>query len=135
MKRWYAVVFLGACCVLALTERIVHSESKSTPSGAQVHLVITDQTFDDNNEVPVLTPQKLQVKVGKDAAKIEQLIPAQGDNAESAASTCWAIWAAVEPDAGTPELAMRWSRMANTGSPPWAAYVRWEACVEAVCIR
>jgi hypothetical protein len=67
--------------VLVLTERMVHSESKSTPSAAQVHLVITDQTFDNNSEVPALTPQKLQVKVGKDAAKIEQLIPAQGDNA------------------------------------------------------
>ena len=81
MKRYYAVVFLGACCVLAVTERIVRSESKSTPGVEQVHLVITDQTFEDNSEFPVLTPQKLQVKVGKDTAKIEQLIPAQGDNA------------------------------------------------------
>src|SRR5262252_8017389 len=25
---------------------------------------------------------------------------------------------------------MRWSRMANTGSPPWAAYVRWKPALK-----
>jgi hypothetical protein len=81
MKRYYALVIFGAIFVLALAERIVYSDSKATPSPVQVHLVITDQTFDDKSEVPVLSPQNLKVKVGKDEAKIQQLIPAQGDNA------------------------------------------------------
>src|SRR5215469_9186040 len=80
MKRYLAVLLFSACCVLALTERIVHSESKAAPSAAQVHLVITNQTFDDKGEPPVLTAQNMEVKVGKDEAKVEQLIPAQGDN-------------------------------------------------------
>ena len=81
MNRYFAVLLFSACCVLALTERIVHSESKATPSAAQVHLVITDQTFDDKGEPPVLSAQNLQVKVGKDEAKVQQLVPNQGDNA------------------------------------------------------
>src|SRR5215469_11361976 len=81
MKRHLAVLLFAACCALALTERIVHSESKAAPSAAQVHLVITNQTFDDKGEPPVLTAQNMEVKVGKDEAKVEQLIPAQVDNA------------------------------------------------------
>ena len=81
MKRHLAVLLFAACCALALTERIVHSESKAAPSAAQVHLVITNQTFDDKGEPPVLSAQNLQVKVGKDEAKVQQLVPAQGDNA------------------------------------------------------
>jgi len=44
-------------------------------------MVITDQAFSDNSEVPVLRPDAVQVKQGKNLLKVDQLIPAKGDNA------------------------------------------------------
>jgi hypothetical protein len=68
-------------CMLAVGARVVHSQEKTTPSTVQVHMVITDQAFSDNSEVPVLRPDAVQVKQGKNLLKVDQLIPAQGDNA------------------------------------------------------
>jgi len=72
---------LGVFCILALSGRMVHSQGKAVPGTVQVHMVITDQAFNDNSEVPVLRQDNVQVKVGKDAVKVEHLIPAQGDSA------------------------------------------------------
>jgi hypothetical protein len=44
-------------------------------------MVITDQALSDNSEVPVLRQDNLQVKQGKTVLKVDQVIPAQGDNA------------------------------------------------------
>ena len=44
-------------------------------------MVITDQAFSDSSEVPALRPDNIKVKQGKDLLKVDQLIPAQGDNA------------------------------------------------------
>jgi hypothetical protein len=44
-------------------------------------MVVTDQAFSDNSEVPVLRPDAVQVKQGKNLLKVDQLIPAKGDNA------------------------------------------------------
>ena len=76
-----AIGLLSVCCILALSARIGHSQGKAVPSTVQVHMVITDQAFNDNSEVPVLRQDNVQVRVGKDAVKVEHLIPAQGDSA------------------------------------------------------
>ncbi len=82
MKRFNLVIaFVSVCFILALSVRIVHSQGKASPATVQVHLVITDQAFNDSSEVAALRPENIQAKVGKDAAKIEQLIPARDDNA------------------------------------------------------
>jgi hypothetical protein len=67
--------------VLALSARIAQSQEKSTSSTVQVHMVITDQAFSDNSEIPALRPENVQVKQRKNVLKVEQLIPAKGDNA------------------------------------------------------
>lgn len=68
-------------CVLAVGAGVLHSQEKAAPSTVQVHMVITDQTFSDNSEIPVLRPDTVQVKQGKNPLKVDQLIAAQGDNA------------------------------------------------------
>jgi hypothetical protein len=60
---------------------MVYSQGKAAPGTVQVHMVITDQAFNDGSEVPVLRQNNVQVKVGKDAVKVEHLIPAQGESA------------------------------------------------------
>jgi hypothetical protein len=70
-----------AFCVLALSARIAHSQEKATPATVQVHMVITDQSLRDNDEVPVLQENNVQVKQGKNVVKVDHVIPAQGDNA------------------------------------------------------
>jgi hypothetical protein len=81
MKRFNLVIVLvSVCFILALSVRIVHSQGKAAPATVQVHLVITGQAFNDSSEVAVLRPENIQVKLGKDVAKIEQLIPARDDN-------------------------------------------------------
>ena len=76
-----ALGLLVVVCALALTARILRSQEKSSPSTVQVHMVVTDQALADNTEVPALTPQTVQVKQGKNVLKVDQLIPAQGENA------------------------------------------------------
>ena len=81
MKRYNLVVAsVSVCLLLALSVRIVHSQGKAAPGTVQVHMVITDQTFNSNSEIPVLRPDNIQAKVGKDVAKIEHLIPARDDS-------------------------------------------------------
>jgi hypothetical protein len=76
-----AMVLLGTLCALTLSARIAQSQEKSTSSTVQVHMVITDQAFSDNSEIPALRPENVQVKQRKNVLKVEQLIPAKGDNA------------------------------------------------------
>ncbi|HKW33365.1 MAG TPA: hypothetical protein VJN92_10205 [Candidatus Acidoferrum sp.] len=72
---------LVAFSVLALTGQIVHSQQKAAAGTVQVHLVITDQSFSDNGEIPVIRAENVQVKQGKNDLRVEHLIPARGDNA------------------------------------------------------
>jgi hypothetical protein len=84
MKRYTAAVALvSVCSILALSVRIVHSQGKAAPSTVQVHMVITDQAFEDNSEIAVLRTENVRAKVGKDVVKIEHLITARDDNAAS----------------------------------------------------
>jgi len=82
MKRHHAAIALvSVCFILALSVRIVHSQGKVAPSTVQVHMVITDQAFNDNSEIAILRSENLQAKVGKDVIKVEHLIPARDANA------------------------------------------------------
>jgi hypothetical protein len=77
-------ILLGLCgtlCLLGLGVRMVHSEETASASTVQVHMVITDQALSDSSEVPALRPDNIKVKQGKDFLKVNQLIPAQGENA------------------------------------------------------
>src|SRR5580692_7518592 len=71
----------GGLCLVGFSSPIVRSQATSAPSTLQVHMVITDQAMSDNSEVPVLQPNAIKVKQGKDFLKVTQLVPAQGDNA------------------------------------------------------
>lgn len=71
----------GVLCTLAFCAPLVRSQATPAASTVQVHMVITDQAMGDNSEVPVLQPNAIKVKQGKDFLKVTQLVPAQGDNA------------------------------------------------------
>ncbi|MGC2136187.1 MAG: hypothetical protein WA627_00330, partial [Candidatus Sulfotelmatobacter sp.] len=61
---------------------IASSQENAGASGAvQVHMVITDEAIRDNTEIPILHPENVQVKQGKNVLKVSQVIPARGDNA------------------------------------------------------
>jgi hypothetical protein len=82
MKTYRVLLGLfGAFCFMALSAPIVRSQATAAASTVQVHMVITDQALSDNSEVPVLQPNAIKVKQGKDSLKVTQLVPAQGDNA------------------------------------------------------
>jgi hypothetical protein len=76
-----ALGLLGTLCALTVNARIARPQEKSASSTNQVHMVITDQAFSDSSEIPALRTENVQVKQGKNALKVDQLIPAQGDNA------------------------------------------------------
>jgi len=74
-----ALLLVGSICALASSLQIVHSQEKA--GTVQVHMVVTDQTFDDSNEIPPLTGQNVQVKQGKKDLRVEHVIPARDDSA------------------------------------------------------
>src|SRR5580704_2301012 len=76
------VGWLVVIVALGFGARIVYSQEKaSAPTTIQVHMVITDEAVRDNGEVPVLRPENVQVKQGKNLLNIKAVIPARGDNA------------------------------------------------------
>ena len=82
MKTYRVLLSLsGALCLLAFSAPLVRSQATAAAGTVQVHMVITDQALSDNSEVPVLQPNAIKVKQGKDFLKVTQLVPAQGDNA------------------------------------------------------
>src|SRR5262249_29549449 len=80
MKKHSGIALACLCFLLALGVRVVYSQGTESKT-MQVQMVITDQTFNDSNEVPVLRPDSVKVRVGKDDVKVQQLIPAQGESA------------------------------------------------------
>ena len=72
---------IGLFALRVLSGRLVHSQGKAVSNTVRVHMVITDQLFDDTGEVPALRPDNVKVKVGKEATKIDHLIAARGDSA------------------------------------------------------
>jgi hypothetical protein len=57
------------------------SQEKAATGTVDVHIVITDEAVRDNSELAILRPENVQVKQGKNLLKVNQLIPARGENA------------------------------------------------------
>ncbi len=74
-------VAVVALCALGLNARFGHSQENATPAGVQVHMVIAAEGLSDDSELATLKPNNVQVKQGKNVLKVNQLIPARGDNA------------------------------------------------------
>jgi hypothetical protein len=74
-------VVVVALYALGLNVRSGYSQEKAALAGVQVHMVIADQAIRDNSEIARLKPNNIQVKQGKNALKVNQLLPARGDNA------------------------------------------------------
>jgi hypothetical protein len=70
---------VGFVFCVALTPVTVHSQSKLP--GVQVHMVITNEAVSADKEFPDLREGDVKVKQGKDFLKVNQLIPAKGENA------------------------------------------------------
>jgi hypothetical protein len=82
MKGYKVVLVLfSTFCTLVVSAGNVYSQENPTPGTVQVHMVITDQAVRDDSEVPILRPENVQVKQGRNVLKVNQLIPARGDNA------------------------------------------------------
>jgi hypothetical protein len=72
---------VAALCALGLNARFGLSQENATVAGVQVHMVIAAEGLSDDSELATLKPNNIQVKQGKNALKVNQLIPARGDNA------------------------------------------------------
>ena len=79
--RKTVVTLLGALCVIAFTRPAAHSQEKSAPNTVQVHVVITDAALREESELPRLQKEDVKVKQGKKFLQVQQVIPAQGDQA------------------------------------------------------
>jgi hypothetical protein len=53
------------------------ARSDDAPRGAMVHVVITDMAVQDNNELPSLMKDDVNIKQGKTMYTVTQLIPAR----------------------------------------------------------
>ncbi len=82
MRRYKTVLgLLVALGALGVAAQIVHSQDKAGPRTVLVHMVVTDEGIREGAEIPVLRPDNVQVRQGKDALKVDRLIPARSDNA------------------------------------------------------
>jgi hypothetical protein len=81
MENFASRSFFGILVLLMVTTQIARSQEKSASSTVQVHMVITAEAPNENEEAPVLRAENLQVKQGKNMLKVASIIPAQGDNA------------------------------------------------------
>jgi hypothetical protein len=77
----FLVALLGMTCLSVLNVPVARSQEKAASSTVQVHMVIADQSFNDNSEIAAVRPEALQVKQGKKVLTVDQLVPAKGDNA------------------------------------------------------
>lgn len=73
------VVLVVTICCLLCNDPSAQSQAKTAASAAQVHVVITDTALRNNEELPPLRKEDLQVKVSKKVINPAALIPAQGD--------------------------------------------------------
>ena len=81
MKSYKLVpTLLSLVCVL-ITAPFLRSQEKETPASVQVHVVITNEAVGVDNDIPVLLSGDVKVQQGKNVLKVQQLIPAQGENA------------------------------------------------------
>ncbi|MGA8493377.1 MAG: hypothetical protein WB711_23350 [Terriglobales bacterium] len=81
MKNYKAVLgLLSTLCLLMFAVPTMRSQDKSAQGTVQVHLVATNEA-QRGDEVPALQQGDVKVKQGKNFLKVNQLIPAKGDNA------------------------------------------------------
>lgn len=82
MRNYKAMVgsFI-ALAALGLHGKFAHSQNASASGKVQVHMVITNETLQAGDDVPVLKPENVQVKQGKNTVRVTHVIPAQGENA------------------------------------------------------
>ena len=71
---------LFVLCALTLAAPIVVSQEANPQGTVQVHLVVTNEAA-RGDDVPTLQQGDVKVKQGKNFLKVNQLIPAKGDNA------------------------------------------------------
>jgi len=82
MRIFRAAITVSVCFLLILSTPVVHGQEKPAPTGiVQVHLVITAEGLNENNEVPVLTAANVQVSQGKSMLKVASILPARDTNA------------------------------------------------------
>jgi hypothetical protein len=75
------LTFLCTLGLLSFAEQPAHSQKNAAPGTFQVHLVITDVALREDAELPPLQTEDVKVRQGKTPLKVEQVIPARGDNA------------------------------------------------------
>ena len=81
MKNYKAVLgSLSTLCLLMFTAQTTLSQDKSAQATVQVHLVVTSEAA-RGDDVPTIQQGDVKVKQGKNFLKVNQLIPAKGDNA------------------------------------------------------
>ena len=81
MNRLKVVLSLLAAFV-TITGGTHVAQSQEKPAGTvDVHMVITDEAVRGDSELAILRPENIQVKQGKGLLKVNQLIPARGENA------------------------------------------------------
>ena len=81
MKNYKPVLgLLSSLCLLMFTAPTMHSQDKSAQAAVQAHLVATNEA-QQGDEIPKLQQGDVKVKQGKNFLKVNQLIPAKGDNA------------------------------------------------------
>jgi len=81
MKNFEAVLaLLSTLCVMMFGAPAMRAQDKGTQGTVQVHLVVTNEAV-RGDEAPALQQGDVKVKQGKNFLKVNQLIPAQGDNA------------------------------------------------------
>jgi len=81
MNSCGSLVLFAALSLLVVGPQNARAQEKSAPSTVQVHMVITDQALNENEEVPVLRAENVQVSQGKNMLKVASIIAARGDSA------------------------------------------------------
>src|SRR5215469_5949643 len=82
MKKYKTLLtLLGSFCLLTLGGPTARPQEKSSSGTVPVHVVITDAALREDAELPRLQKEDVKVKQGKTFLKVDQLIPAQGENA------------------------------------------------------
>lgn len=74
-------LLLGTLLISVSVPGYSHAQSNNAPSGAMVHVVVTDMAQQDKNELPPLLKDDVKVSQGKTNYTITQFIPARDQNA------------------------------------------------------
>jgi hypothetical protein len=81
MARRSIVLGMTLLSAFGFTAQIGHAQEKASSAGVPVHMVIADEAIREDTEVATLSANNVQVKQGKTALKVTQLVPARGENA------------------------------------------------------